>query len=75
MADPLKYPIGIQYFPDIIEGEFTYIDKTGFIRTLLDGSKYYFLSHPRRFGKSLFISTLEAFFRGRRDLFKGLAIV
>lgn len=74
MADPLKYPIGIQYFPDIIEGEYTYVDKTDFIRRLLDGSKYYFLSRPRRFGKSLFISTLETFFQGRRDLFKGLAI-
>ncbi|MDE6548152.1 MAG: ATP-binding protein [Muribaculaceae bacterium] len=74
MADLLKYPIGIQYFPDIIEGGYTYIDKTGYIRTLLDGSKYYFLSRPRRFGKSLFVSTLESFFQGRGELFKGLAI-
>lgn len=74
MADTLRYPIGIQYFPDIIEGGFVYVDKTMYIKQLLDGAGYYFLSRPRRFGKSLFISTLEAFFEARRDLFNGLAI-
>lgn len=74
MADKLKYPIGIQYFPDVIEGGYVYVDKTAYIAKLTDSGKYYFLSRPRRFGKSLFISTLEAFFQGRRELFRGLAI-
>lgn len=70
----LRYPIGIQNFPELIEGGYTYIDKTQYIIELLNGSKYYFLSRPRRFGKSLLLSTLHAYFEGRRDLFKGLAI-
>lgn len=69
----LKYPVGIQTFSSIIEGGWTYVDKTAYIAKLLK-SKYIFLSRPRRFGKSLFLSTLEAFFEGRRELFKGLAI-
>lgn len=68
-----NYPIGEQSFKTIREMNQVYIDKTGFIPVLL-GNKYYFLSRPRRFGKSLFLSTLEQFFLGRRDLFKGLAI-
>ncbi|MBD5289510.1 MAG: AAA family ATPase [Bacteroides sp.] len=68
-----KLPIGIQYFPEIIENGYAYVDKTGFIPMLLQG-KYYFLSRPRRFGKSLFLSTLHAFFSGRRELFKDLAV-
>ncbi|MDE5806995.1 MAG: ATP-binding protein [Muribaculaceae bacterium] len=68
-----KYPIGIQTFSSIIEEGFTYVDKTGFIPALLKG-RYYFLSRPRRFGKSLLLSTLHAYFEGRRDLFKGLAL-
>ena len=69
----LRYPIGIQTFAKIIEGGYTYVDKTGYIKTLLSQGQFIFLSRPRRFGKSLLLSTLEAYFEGRRDLFKGLA--
>ncbi|MDE7509923.1 MAG: ATP-binding protein [Muribaculaceae bacterium] len=69
-----KYPIGIQTFSEIIEGGYTYVDKTGFIPKLVNEGKYYFLSRPRRFGKSLLLSTLHAYFDGRRELFKGLAL-
>ena len=68
-----KYPIGEQNFPKIREGNYLYVDKTQYIPLLLDQS-YYFLSRPRRFGKSLLLSTLESFFNGRRELFKGLAV-
>ncbi len=70
----MKYPIGIQSFSDIIEGNYAYVDKTQYVYELATGSKFYFLSRPRRFGKSLLISTLKAYFGGRKDLFKGLAI-
>lgn len=70
----LKYPIGIQSFPEIRTKGYLYVDKTEFIHTLVSKGKYYFLSRPRRFGKSLLLSTLKAFFEGRRDLFEGLAI-
>jgi len=63
-------PIGIQTFRDIIEGNFYYVDKTHFIPKLT--SKYYFLSRPRRFGKSLFLDTLKEAFSGNKELFKGL---
>ncbi|MFP3253477.1 MAG: AAA family ATPase, partial [Hydrogenobaculum sp.] len=63
-------PIGIQTFKDIIEGGFYYVDKTHFIPKLT--SKYYFLSRPRRFGKSLFLDTLKEAFSGNKELFKGL---
>jgi hypothetical protein len=67
----MKYlPIGIQTFRDIIEGGFYYVDKTQFIPKLT--SKYYFLSRPRRFGKSLFLDTLKEAFSGNKELFKGL---
>ncbi|MDE6681983.1 MAG: ATP-binding protein [Muribaculaceae bacterium] len=69
-----KYPIGIQTFSSIIEEGYTYVDKTAFIKPLTEVGKYYFLSRPRRFGKSLLLSTLHSYFDGRRDLFKGLAI-
>lgn len=70
----LRYPIGIQSFPKLIEEGYAYVDKTGFIPCLLRHGQYIFLSRPRRFGKSLLLSTLEAYFEGRRDLFKGLAL-
>lgn len=70
----VKYPIGIQTFAEIRENGYIYIDKTEFIHELVSSGKYYFLSRPRRFGKSLAISTLKALFEGKRDLFKGLAI-
>lgn len=74
MAETLKYPIGIQTFSTIIEDGYVYIDKTQYIKQLKDSGKFYFLSRPRRFGKSLLISTMEAYFEGHVDLFKGLAI-
>jgi len=68
-------PIGIQTFEDLIAGEYVYVDKTAHIRELLRPFKgYYFLSRPRRFGKSLLVTTLKAIFQGKRDLFEGLAI-
>lgn len=74
MDASLKYPVGIQTFPEIIEEGYVYADKTGYVRRLVKSGKYYFLSRPRRFGKSMFLTTLEAYFEGRRDLFKGLAL-
>lgn len=70
----VRYPIGKQDFKSLREGGYAYVDKTGFIPKLLEGSTYYFLGRPRRFGKSLFLSTLEYFFLGERKLFKDLAI-
>lgn len=69
-----RYGIGLQDFKTIREGGFTYVDKTAYIPMLLENSNYYFLARPRRFGKSLFLSTLEYFFSGERSLFKGLEI-
>ena len=68
------YPIGIQNFEKIRKEGYFYIDKTALIYRLVKTGSYYFLSRPRRFGKSLLISTLDAYFRGERDLFEGLAI-
>ena len=67
-------PIGIQDFEYIIKNGYLYVDKTAFIYKLVHNGKPYFLSRPRRFGKSLLISTLEAYFLGKKHLFKGLAI-
>ena len=69
-----KYPIGIQTFEVIRKGKMKYVDKTGFVYKLANGTKNNFLSRPRRFGKSLLVSTLQAYFEGRKDLFEGLAI-
>lgn len=69
-----KYPIGIQSFSEIIERGFSYVDKTGFVGKMIKEGKYIILSRPRRFGKSLLLSTIHAYFDGRRELFKGLAI-
>ena len=69
----LRYPTGMSSFSEIIEEGFTYVDKTVYIKTLTSQGKFIFLSRPRRFGKSLLLSTLEAYFEGRRELFKGLA--
>ncbi len=70
----MLFPIGIQSFSEIRKGGYVYIDKTAQIYELATTGKYYFLSRPRRFGKSLLLSTLEAYFLGQKDLFKGLAI-
>lgn len=68
------YPIGIQTFEEIRKGGYVYVDKTELIYKLVNSGKYFFLSRPRCFGKSLLISTLEAYFSGRKELFEGLAI-
>ena len=70
----MKYPIGIQDFAQIIQDGYVYVDKTDLVYKLATEGKIYFLSRPRRFGKSLLISTLKYYFQGRKDLFKGLAI-
>ena len=70
----MLYPIGIQTFEDIRRNGYVYVDKTGLIYRLASTGKYYFLSRPRRFGKSLLISTLEAYFSGNKELFYGLEI-
>ena len=68
------YPIGIQNFEKLRKGGFVYVDKTALIHRLVSTGGYYFFGRPRRFGKSLMISTLESYFEGRKDLFQGLAI-
>ena len=70
----MRYPIGIQDFQKLRELGYAYVDKTALVYKLADSGNYYFLSRPRRFGKSLLLSTFEAYFSGRRDLFEGLAI-
>ena len=70
----MRCPIGIQTFDKIIQDGYVYVDKTDLIYELVHGGNIYFLSRPRRFGKSLLISTLENYFLGRKELFKGLAI-
>ena len=69
-----KLPIGIQSFEDIRKDGYIYVDKTAYVYKLVSEGKPYFLSRPRRFGKSLLVSTLRAYFEGRKDLFQGLAI-
>lgn len=70
----MMYPIGIQNFEKIRTEDFLYVDKTAAIYKLAKEGRYYFLSRPRRFGKSLLVSTMEAYFSGRKELFSGLAI-
>lgn len=72
MIQQKKYPIGIQNFEKIRREGYFYIDKTAIIHQLVQTGQYYFLSRPRRFGKSLLISTLEAYFEGKKELFDGL---
>ena len=70
----MKYPIGVQEFESIRTGGYVYVDKTDLIYRLVSRGKIYFLCRPRRFGKSLLVSTLKCYFEGRRELFEGLAI-
>ena len=72
MNVPRKLPLGVQSFKDLREKRFLYVDKTAYLFRLANSSKVYFLSRPRRFGKSLFLSTLAAYFRGQKELFKDL---
>ena len=74
MKDERRLPIGVQSFVSLREGGFLYVDKTRYIHELVHGGKQYFLSRPRRFGKSLFLSTLKAYWEGKRELFEGLEI-
>ena len=71
---PRRYPLGIQTFQKIIEENMLYVDKTELIYKLTQSYSYVFLSRPRRFGKSLLVSTLASYFRGEKELFKGLAM-
>lgn len=69
------YPIGMQTFSEIREEDFLYVDKTEYIYRMTHTSgKYFFLARPRRFGKSLLVSTMQSYFEGKKELFKGLAI-
>lgn len=68
------YPIGIQNFEKIRQDGYFYVDKTALVYRMVKTGSYYFLSRPRRFGKSLLISTLEAYFQGKKELFEGLAV-
>ena len=70
----MLYPIGIQNFEKLRNDGCVYVDKTALMYKLLSEGKYYFLSRPRRFGKSLLISTLEAYFLGKKEFFEGLAV-
>lgn len=69
-----RYPIGVHAFEEIRAGNFVYVDKTALIYDLVTSNNRYFLGRPRRFGKSLLVTTLESYFSGRKDLFEGLAI-
>lgn len=69
-----RYPLGIQTFSEIVKGNYFYADKTAIVYQLAHYAKFHFLNRPRRFGKSLFVSTLQAYFEGKKELFKGLAI-
>ena len=69
-----KLPIGIQTFADIRQGNYLYVDKTALVWRIANPGKPYFLSRPRRFGKSLLLSTFETYFKGQKELFEGLAI-
>ena len=70
----MLYPIGIQNFEKIRKDGYAYVDKTALIYRLATTGTYYFLSRPRRFGKSLPLSTMEAYFKGKKELFEGLAM-
>ncbi len=71
-SQKMKYPIGIQSFKSLRENNYAYVDKTAYVYRLVNSGKYYFLSRPRRFGKSLLLSTMKAYFLGQRELFQGL---
>ena len=68
-----KLPIGIQTFSEIRQDNHYYVDKTSLMLDLVNNGKHYFLSRPRRFGKSLFLDTIKALFEGNQSLFEGLA--
>ncbi|MDR1737346.1 MAG: AAA family ATPase, partial [Candidatus Symbiothrix sp.] len=67
-----KLPVGIQNFEALISENYTYVDKTRYLVEMIDTGHIYFMSRPRRFGKSLTVSTFDAMFSGKKELFKGL---
>ena len=67
-----KIALSLAEFEEIIREDYIYVDKTQFLYDIVSKDKYYFLSRPRRFGKTLFVDTLKAFFEGKKELFKGL---
>ena len=67
----IKYPIGIQEFSEVRKGGYVYVDKTMYVHELARMGKYYFLGRPRRFGKSLLITTMEAYFLGKKSYSRG----
>ena len=69
-----RLPIGVQSFEIMRQEKFLYVDKTSYVHELVMNGGQYFLSRPRRFGKSLFLSTLKAYWQGRKELFEGLEI-
>lgn len=73
-ASERKLPVGVQSFKEIRKRGLLYVDKTEAIWDLVNGVKYNYLSRPRRFGKSVLVDTLQAYFEGRRDLFEGLKL-
>ena len=75
MAAQRLYPIGIQTFEEIVRKNMLYVDKTEYVFRMANAGKYFFLSRPRRFGKSLLTSTLDSYFKGERELFEGLKIL
>ena len=70
----IKYPVSESSFREIRRNGFAYVDKTMYVHQLVETGKFFFLSRPRRFGKSLLISTMDSYFRAERELFKGLDI-
>lgn len=74
MMTPMLYPLGIQTFSEIRNRNMLYVDKTAYVYRLASSGKFFFLSRPRRFGKSLLVSTFQSYFEGKKELFKGLAI-
>ena len=74
MKGKARFPLGVQDFAFLRENGFAYVDNTAYIYELAHRYKQYFLSRPRRFGKSLFLSTLKAYWSGRKELFQGLKI-
>ena len=74
MSSKQKLPIGLQTFSDIRTDNYVYVDKTALALKLIENGRYYFLSRPRRFGKSLFLDTLKDLFEGKQSLFEGLSI-
>ncbi|GJG29482.1 hypothetical protein PRBRB14_03610 [Hallella multisaccharivorax DSM 17128] len=69
-----RYPLRIQTFEEIRKNDWYYVDKTALIYSLVKGAQSCFLNRPRRFGKSLLVTTMQAYFEGKKELFKGLAI-